>query len=41
MNIESIKARLEEVRNDLAVTREDKRRTMENLLERNLAQDLK
>ncbi len=41
MNIEFFKARLEEVQNNLALTRADKRKTIENLLERNLSQDLK
>ena len=41
MNTEFFRARLEEVRNNLELTRVDKRRTLENLLERNLTQELK
>ncbi len=41
MNIEFFRARLEEVRSNLELTRVDKRKTLENLLERNLTQELK
>ena len=41
MNTESFRARLEEVRSNLELTRVDKRKTLENLLERNLTQELK
>ncbi len=41
MNTKFFRARLEEVRNNLELTRVDKRRTLENLLERNLTQELK
>jgi hypothetical protein len=41
MNKEFFRARLEEVRNNLEITRVDKRKTLENLLERNLTQELK
>jgi hypothetical protein len=41
MNTEFFIARLEEVRSNLALTRVDKRKTLENLLERNLTQELK
>jgi len=41
MNTEFFKARLEEVRSNLELTRVDKRKTLENLLERNLTQELK
>jgi len=41
MNTEFFRARLEEVRNNLELTRVDKRKTLENLLERNLNQELK
>ena len=41
MNTEFFRARLEEVRSNLELTRVDKRRTLENLLERNLTQELK
>lgn len=41
MNTEFFRARLEEVRNNLELTRADKRKTLENLLERNLTQELK
>ena len=41
MNTEFFRARLEEVRNNLELTRVDKRRTLENLLERSLTQELK
>jgi len=41
MNTEFFRARLEEVRSNLELTREDKRKTLENLLERNLTQELK
>jgi hypothetical protein len=41
MNTEFFRARLEEVRNNLELTRVDKRKTLENLLERNLTQELK
>ena len=41
MNAEFFRARLEEVRNNLELTRVDKRKTLENLLERNLTQELK
>ena len=41
MNTEFFRARLEEVRNNLEHTRVDKRKTLENLLERNLNQELK
>ena len=41
MNTEFFKARLEEVRSNLELTRVDKRKTLEKLLERNLTQELK
>ena len=41
MNTEFFKARLEEVKNNLELTRVDKRKTLEKLLERNLTQELK
>jgi uncharacterized Zn finger protein len=41
MNIETFRARLEEVRHNLIITRADKRKTLEKLLEGNLTQDLK
>ena len=41
MNTEFFRARLEEVRSNLELTRVDKRKTLENLLERNLSQELK
>ncbi len=41
MNTEFFRARLEEVRNNLELTRVDKRKTLESLLERNLTQELK
>lgn len=41
MNTEFFRARLEEVRSNLELTRIDKRKTLENLLERNLTQELK
>ena len=41
MNTEFFRARLEEVRSNLELTRMDKRKTLENLLERNLTQELK
>ena len=41
MNTELFRARLEEVRSNLELTRVDKRKTLENLLERNLTQELK
>jgi hypothetical protein len=41
MNTEFFRARLEEVRSNLELTRVDKRRTLENLLERSLTQELK
>ena len=41
MNIEFFRARLEEVRSNLELTRVDKRKTLESLLERNLTQELK
>ena len=41
MNTEFFRARSEEVRNNLELTRVDKRRILENLLERNLTQELK
>ena len=41
MNTEFFRARLEEVRSNLELTRADKRKTLENLLERNLTQELK
>ncbi len=41
MNTEFFRARLEEVRSNLELTRVDKRKTLENLLERNLNQELK
>ena len=41
MNTEFFRARLEEVKNNLELTRVDKRKTLENLLERNLTQELK
>ena len=41
MNTEFFRARLEEVRSNLELTRVDKRRILENLLERNLTQELK
>jgi hypothetical protein len=41
MNTEFFRARLEEIRNNLELTRVDKRKTLENLLERNLTQELK
>jgi hypothetical protein len=41
MNTEFFRARLEEVRGNLELTRVDKRKTLENLLERNLTQELK
>ncbi len=41
MNTEFFRARLEEVRSNLEITRVDKRKTLENLLERNLTQELK
>jgi hypothetical protein len=41
MNTEFFRARLEEVRSNLELTRVDKRKTLENLLERNLTQELK
>jgi hypothetical protein len=41
MNTGFFRARLEEVRNNLELTRVDKRRTLENLLERGLTQELK
>jgi hypothetical protein len=41
MNTEFFRARLEEVRNNLELTRVDKRKTLENLLERNSTQELK
>jgi hypothetical protein len=41
MNIEFFRARLEEVRSNLELTRVDKRKTLENLLERNSTQELK
>ncbi len=40
MNTEFFRARLEEVRSNLELTRVDKRKTLENLLERNLTQEL-
>ena len=41
MNTEFFRARLEEVRSNLELTRVDKRKTLENLLERNSTQELK
>jgi len=41
MNTEFFRARLEEVRSNLEITIGDKRKTEENLLERNLTQELK
>ena len=41
MNTEFFRARLEEVRNNLELTRVDKRRTLENLLERNSTPELR
>ena len=41
MNTEFFRARLEEVRSNLELTRVDKRKALENLLERNLTQELK
>ena len=41
MNTEFFRARLEEVRSNLELTRVDKRKTLENLLERNLTLELK
>jgi hypothetical protein len=41
MNTEFFRVRLEEVRSNLELTRVDKRKTLENLLERNLTQELK
>ena len=41
MNTEFFRARLEEVRSNLELNRVDKRKTLENLLERNLTQELK
>ena len=41
MNTEFCRARLEEVRSNLELTRVDKRKTLENLLERNLTKELK
>ena len=41
MNTEFFRARLEEVKNNLELTRVDKRKTLEKLLERNLTQELK
>jgi hypothetical protein len=41
MNTEFFRARLEEVRNNLELTRVDKRKTLENLLERNLTPELR
>ena len=41
MNTEFFRARLEEIRNNLELTRVDKRKTLENLLERNLTLELK
>jgi hypothetical protein len=41
MNTEFFRTRLEEVRSNLELTRADKRKTLENLLERNLTQELK
>ena len=41
MNTEFFRARLEEVRSNLELTRVDKRKTLENALERNLTQELK
>ncbi len=41
MNTEFFRARLEEVRSNLELTRADKRKTLENLLERSLTQELK
>jgi len=41
MNTEFFRARLEEVRSNLELTKVDKRKTLENLLERNLTQELK
>ena len=41
MNTEFFRAKLEEVRSNLELTRVDKRKTLENLLERNLTQELK
>ena len=41
MNTEFFRARLEEVRSNLELTRVDKRKTLEDLLERNLTQELK
>ena len=41
MNTEFFRARLEEVRNNLELTRLDKRKTLENLLERNSTPELR
>jgi len=41
MNTETFKTRLEEVRSNLIVTRAEKGKALEKLLERNLIQDLK
>ena len=41
MNTEFFRARLEEVRSNLELTRVDKRKTLESLLERSLTQELK
>ncbi len=41
MNTEFFRARLEEVRNNLELTRVDKRKTLENLLERNSTPELR
>ena len=41
MNTEFFRVRLEEVKNNLELTRVDKRKTLEKLLERNLTQELK
>ncbi len=41
MNTEFFRARLEEVRNNLELTRVDKRKTLENLLEKNSTPELR
>ena len=41
MNTESFRARLEEARSNLELTRVDKRKTLENLLERNSTPELR
>ena len=41
MNTEFFRARLEEVRNNLELTRVNKRKTLENLLERNSTPELR